>query len=75
MTKSIERPSRLTRNDDQRERKSDFEFIILCMVLTAVIFGLIHAVIYFTDPTGTAARTAAKSATTPASHKAPIVLP
>ena len=45
MTKSIERPSRLTRNDDQRERKSDFEFIILCMVLTAVIFGLIHAVL------------------------------
>ena len=44
MTKSIERPSRLTRNDDQRERKSDFEFIILCMVL-AVIFGLIHAVL------------------------------
>lgn len=72
MTKSIERPSQLTRNDD--EIKSDFGFIILCMVLTAVIFGLIHAIIYFTGPMGAAARAAAKLATTPASYKAPMIL-
>jgi hypothetical protein len=40
---------RPTRRDHQRGTKSDFEFIILCIVLTAVIFGLIHAVVYFTD--------------------------
>jgi hypothetical protein len=44
------------------------------MVLTAVIFGLIHAIIYFTGPLGAAARAAAKLATTPASYKAPMIL-
>ena len=39
---------RPTRRDDQRATKSDFEFLVLCFVLTAVIFGLIHAVVYFT---------------------------
>ena len=63
MTKNIERPSRPTRSDDRGEKKADFEFIILCMVLTAMIFALIHAVIFMTDPTGAAGRTAAKSST------------
>ena len=31
-----------TRRDDQRGTKSDFEFLVLCFVLTAVIFGLIQ---------------------------------
>ena len=35
---------RPTRHDNQRE--SDFEFLIVCIVLTAMIFGAIHGVVY-----------------------------
>jgi hypothetical protein len=45
------------------------------MVLTAMIFGLIHAVIYFTAPTGAASRTAANPATARPSDKAFLVSP
>ena len=39
-----------------------FQFLIFCVVLTAMIFGLVHALIYFTDSTDAAARVAVKSA-------------
>jgi hypothetical protein len=44
-----------TRRDDQPGTKSDFEFLVVCFVLTAAIFGLIHAVVYFTDSSNGAA--------------------
>ena len=43
---------RPTRRDNQRE--SDFEFLILCIVLAAMIFGAIHAVVYFADSSSAA---------------------
>ena len=39
-----------------------FQFLIFCVVLAAMIFGLVHAVIYFTDSRDAAARAAVKSA-------------
>lgn len=43
---------RPTKRDNQRE--SDFEFLILCIVLTAMIFGAIHAAVYFADSSSAA---------------------
>ena len=54
---------RPTRRDNQRE--SDFEFLILCIVLTAMIFGVIHAVVYFTDSSSAAGGISAESAMAP----------
>ena len=51
---------RPTRRDNQRE--SDFEFLILCIVLTAMIFGVIHAVLYFTDSSSAVGGISAESA-------------
>jgi hypothetical protein len=56
---------RPTRRDNQRETKSDFEFIILCIVLTAMIFGVIHAVVYFTDSSSAAGGISTESAMAP----------
>ena len=39
-----------------------FQFLIFCVVLAAMIFGLVHAVIYFTNSRDAAARAAVKSA-------------
>ena len=39
-----------------------FQFLIFCVALAAMIFGLVHALIYFTDSTDAAARVAVKSA-------------
>lgn len=55
--------SRPTRRDNQRE--SDFEFLIVCIVLTAMIFGAIHAVAYFTDSSRAAGGISAESAIAP----------
>ena len=54
---------RPTRRDNQRE--SDFEFLILCVVLTAMIFGAIHTVVYFTDSSSSASGISAESAMAP----------
>lgn len=48
------------KNYDQHE-KSAFRFLTICVVLAAMIFGLVHAVVYLTDSTDAAARAAAKS--------------
>ena len=39
-----------------------FQFLIFCVVLAAMIFELVHAVIYFTNSRDAAARAAVKSA-------------
>ena len=52
-----------------------FQFLIFCVVLAAMLFGLIHAVIYFTDSTGAAARDVAKSVTATTTDKAILVSP
>ena len=64
-----------TRRDDQRGTKSDFEFLVLCFVLTAVIFGLIHALVYFTDSSNAAGRISAESVMAPKGNNAAPVLP
>jgi hypothetical protein len=51
---------RPTRHDNQRE--SDFEFLILCIVLTAMIFGAIHALVYFTNSSSAVGGISAESA-------------
>ena len=50
-----------------------FQFLIFCVVLAAMIFGLVHAVIYFTNSTDAAARAAALMART--TDKAFLVAP
>ena len=55
--------SRPTKRDNQRA--SDFEFLKLCIVLTAMIFGAIHGVVYFTDSSSAASRISAESAMAP----------
>ena len=52
-----------------------FRFLIFCVVLAAMIFGLVHAVVYFTDSTDEAARAAAKSAMAMTTDKAFLVAP
>lgn len=64
MATNIESVRPTTRNYDRQEN-SAFRFLIFCLFLTAMIFGLIRAVTYFTDSTGTADRTAHTSATAP----------
>jgi hypothetical protein len=64
-----------TRRDDQRGTKSDFEFLVLCFVLTAVIFGLIHALVYFTDSSNAAGRISAESVMAPKGNNATPFLP
>ena len=49
--------------------------LIFCVVLAAMIFGLVHAVVYFTDSTDAAARAAAKSAMAMTTDKAFLVAP
>lgn len=61
------------KNYDQHE-KSAFRFLTICVVLAAMIFGLIHAVIYFTEPTDAAARGGAKSGTARTAER-PIAQP
>lgn len=74
MVKNIERPEPPNSNHDRHEN-SAFRFIIFCVVLAAMIFGLIHTVIYFTEPRGAAAGQAAGSATPPTSDTAILVNP
>jgi hypothetical protein len=52
-----------------------FRLLIFCVVLAAMIFGLVHVVIYFTDSTDAAARAAAKSAMVMTTDKAFLVAP
>jgi hypothetical protein len=52
-----------------------FRFLIFCVVLAAMIFGLLHAVTYFTDSTDAAARAAAKSVMVGTTDKAFLVAP
>ena len=52
-----------------------FGFLIFCVVLAAMIFGLVHAVIYFTDSPDAAARAAAKSAMAMTADRAFFVAP
>ena len=60
MATNIESSRSPVNNYDQQE-KSAFQFLTMCVVLAAMIFGLIHAVTYFTNSTG--AGTAHTSAT------------
>ena len=52
--------SRPTKRDNQRA--SDFEFLKLCIVLTAMIFGAIHALVYFTNSSSAVGGISAESA-------------
>ena len=52
--------SRPTKRDNQRA--SDFEFLKLCIVLTAMIFGAIHGVVYLTNSSSAAGGISAESA-------------
>ena len=73
MMKNIERLKPPHSNHDRHD-DSAFRFIIFCVVLAAMIFGLIHTVIYFTEPRGAAAGHAAESLP-PTSDKAFLVHP
>jgi Flp pilus assembly protein TadG len=56
------------------EQRSDFEFVLLCTILIAAIFGLIQLLTYFTNSSDAAA-IAARSTTTGANYKGPIAFP
>ena len=58
----------------QHEERA-FQFLIFCVVLATMIFGLVHAVIYFTNSTDAAARASAKSAMAMTTDKAFLVAP
>ena len=62
------------KNDDQREKRA-LKFLAVCVLVTATMFGLIHAVIHLTDPTRAAADSTAKSGTSRRAHKPVLVLP
>lgn len=68
--KIIETSRPRTSKQGQNEN-SAFRFLICCVILTAIIFGLIHAVVHFTGPQGRVARDAARSAMTPTSARPP----
>lgn len=68
MATNIESSGPTTNNYDRREN-SAFRFLIFCLFLTAMIFGLIRVVTYSTDSTGAADRTAHTSATARTSDK------
>jgi hypothetical protein len=50
-----------------RLEKPAFRFLALCVILTVAFFGLVHAVVFFSDLTGAAIRSR--------NSKAMIVLP
>ena len=50
MATNIESSRSPVNNYDQQE-KSAFQFLTMCVVLAAMIFGLIYAVTYFTNST------------------------
>ena len=64
----------LIQNHDQHEKRG-FQFLALCVILTAMIFILINAVVYFTDQTGATPRDTETSKTAKPAHKAMPVLP
>ena len=71
MATNIESSRPTTKNYDRREN-SAFQFLIFCLFLTAMIFGLIRVVTYSTnstDSTDAADRTAHTSATARTSDK------
>ena len=74
MATNIESSRPPVKNYDRHE-KSALRFLTICVVLAAMIFGLIHAVTYFTDSTGAADRTAHASATARTNDKAILVYP
>lgn len=61
-------------NNDQYE-KWGLQYLILSVILTAVLFILIHAVVYFTAPTGAAPRGTETFETAKPAVKAMPVLP
>ena len=61
-------------NHDQHEKRS-YQFIALCVILTAMLFIMINAVIYFTAPTDLAPRGTETFETSTPAHKAMPVLP
>ena len=62
------------KSQDQREKRA-FQFLALCVILTVMFFGLIHAVVYFSDRTGAAIHSLKKSEMMRTGEKAMIVLP
>lgn len=59
---------------DQYEKRS-LQFIALCIILTAMLFVLIDAVVYFTDLTGAAPLAAETFETAKPAGKVILVLP
>ena len=64
----------LIQNHDQTE-KWGFQYLILCVILTACFFILIQAVVYFTAPTDAAPRGTETFETAKPANKAMPVLP
>ena len=63
---ATDKDDQLSKNQDQREKWA-FRFLAFCVILTVTFFGLVHAVVYFSDLTGAAIRSK--------NSKAMIVLP
>ena len=55
MAANNENDGPLIQNHDQYE-KWGVQYLVLCVILTALLFMLIHAVVYFTAPTDAAPR-------------------
>ena len=64
----------LIQNHDQQEKRS-FQFLALCVILTAMLFILINAVVYCTAPTDAAPRGTETFETSTPADKAMPVLP
>ena len=61
-------------NSDQYEKRG-LQFLALCLILTAMLFILIDAVVYFTAPTGKAPSSTEAFETAKPANKAMPVLP
>ena len=61
-------------NSDQYEKRG-LQFLALCLILTAMLFILIDAIVYFTAPTGATPRGRETSETAKPVDKAMPVLP
>lgn len=74
MTANNESDRPVTQNSNHYERWS-LQFLAFCLILTAMLFILIDAVVYFTAPTGKALGSAETFEPAKPANKAMPVLP
>jgi hypothetical protein len=74
MTTDNESDRPLVQNSDQYEKRG-LQFLALCLIVTAMLFILIDAIVYFNDPTGATPRRRETSETAKPVDKAMPVLP